>query len=232
MATLKELSYNILNIARGGLSSDDDRLNIRQVKFWIKYYRSYLIKKNITAEHLVNPQLIQDLGCVELTEVDKADCPELLWGQVIKKAKIPKLVDLANDIGVLWVGLIDKQTPILICDPNVLFFKQHQRFTGNMRRAYLIGDYLYVTDPFNEDICMVNIRGIFDDPIGIEVRHRDGEFECIGEDDQYPMPESYVADITALIMQRELQMTVQATNDENNDSREANTPVNDPKQLD
>ena len=100
-----------------------------------------------------------------------------------------------------------------------------------MRRAYLIGGYLYVTDPFNEDICYVNVRGIFDNPGDAGYQGADGTYTCIDDDDEYPMPESYVPLIVNYIMQKELNMTIKTTNDENNDSRESNTQINDQKEI-
>lgn len=236
MATLDELSYNILNIARGGLSSDDDRLNIRQIKFWIKYYRAYFVKQLSLKESLrdvaiLDPQLVQDLGCLHLEEVDKADCPDALWGQNIKRVEVPKLIDIPLDKSITFVGLIDKITPIIIGNPNTSYFKSHQRFTGNMRRAYFIGKYLYVTDPFNEDICKVNVRGIFDDPTQVSYTDGDGDVQCYKDDEEYPMPMSFIPEITTAIMQRELQMTINGTNDEINDSREPNSPIDDRGQV-
>ena len=236
MATLNELAYNILNIARGGLSSDDDRLNIRQIKFWIKYYRTAVIKdeglkQSLRDVALLDPQLVQDLGCVKLEEVDKADCDTYHWGQKVKRAAIPKLVDLPLDKSITFVGLINKITPIILVSPDVAYFKAQQRFTGGMRRAYFIGEYLYVTDPFNEDICHVNVRGIFDDPTTINYTNEDGTQVCYEDSSQYPMPMSYISKITTEIMQKELQMTVTATNDEINDSREPNSPLDDREQV-
>jgi hypothetical protein len=231
MATLNELSYNILNIARGGLSSDDDRLNIRQIKFWIKYYRAIFIKKDVVEGSVVDPQLIQDLGCLKLQEVDKADCPTNIWEENIKRVEIPKLIDLPARLAITWVGLIDKQTPIVLAEPSVVYFKRYQRFTGDMRRAYFIGKYIYVTDPFNEDICEINLRGIFDNPTEISYTSQDGTEECWTDDRDYPIPLSYVSMITSTIMERELQMTVASTNDEINDSREPNNPIDDREQV-
>jgi hypothetical protein len=231
MATLNELSYNILNIARGGLSSDDDRLNIRQIKFWIRYYRSIFIKKNVLESNIVDAQLIQDLGCLKLQELDKADCPANLWDENIKRVEIPKLVDLPSNLAITFVGLIDKITPIILNPADVVYFKQHQRFTNDMRRAYFIGKYLYVTDPFNEDICEINVRGIFDNPEEISYVGQDGIEVCWNDDQEYPIPLSYASIITSTIMERELQMTVQSTNDETNDSRESNSPIDDSQQA-
>ena len=41
MPTLDQYAYNIRNIARGGQGdSDDERLNIKMIKFWINGYRA------------------------------------------------------------------------------------------------------------------------------------------------------------------------------------------------
>ena len=236
MATLDELSYNILNIARGGLSSDDDRLNIRQIKFWIKYYRAYFtkslsLKESLRDVAILDPQLVQDLGCVVLEEVDKADCPEVFWNQNVKRASIPKLIDIPLEKSITFVGLADKTTPIIMGNANTSYFKSHQRFTGQMRRAYFIGEYLYISDPFNEDIQHINVRGIFDDPTQITYTNANNEVKRFKDDDEYPMPMSMAVEVNAAIMQRELQMTVNGTNDEINDSREPNSPIDDREQV-
>jgi hypothetical protein len=225
--TANEFIYNIINIGRGGLSSDDDRLNERQVKFWMRYYRSKAIFFDSNGGRSLDPQLVQDLGCLALEEVDKADCPEALWGCNVKRVKIPKLVDLPDNRGLAFIGLLDKTTQFVLTSPNVMQFAVHRKFTGNMRRAYLIGEYIYVTDPFNEDIKYINVRGVWDDPQAVEYTDGDGVVSCIGDDDVYPMPDRYVADIVNQILRIELNMTIQATNDEFNDSREANQPIND-----
>ena len=238
MATLNELAYNILNIARGGLSSDDDRLNIRQIKFWIKYYRAMVVKDSLTPKtryddvnKAVDPQLVQDMGVLELEEVDVADSPLVQYGCSIKRVEIPKIMDLPNNKGMVYAGSVDKTCTFIMSDANVVGLKQHQRFTGQMRRCFFIGEYLYVTDPFNEDLKYINVRAIFDDPALVVRTEADGTKVTYSSDDEYPIPVSMIAEITALIMQRELQMTIQGTNDEKNDSREPNTPINDSTQV-
>ena len=76
--TLSELSYNIKNIAKGGQgNSDDDNLNIRQIEFWIRAYRARGILQTTDFGKAIDPQMVQDLGCMPLEEVDMADpdCP-------------------------------------------------------------------------------------------------------------------------------------------------------------
>lgn len=45
MATLNEIAYNIRNIAYGGVSNSEQNVSIRQIKFWIHYYRAETIKE-------------------------------------------------------------------------------------------------------------------------------------------------------------------------------------------
>ena len=225
MASLNEFAYNILNIARGGLSSDDDRLNIRQIKHWVEYYRARVIVAGTDAGKDIDEQLVQDLGCCELKEVDKAECPEVLWGENIKYCEIPKLVDLPYNRSLLYVGLVDKVSPFILSSPNIVGFREHQRFAGDMRKAYMIGNKVYVTDPFNEDICYINIRGIFSNPLDVVNTDENGNCKSISDDDDYPMPPSWLPQVTREIMQYELQMTVRMPNDELNDSRETGIPT-------
>ena len=80
MPTLDQYAYNIRNIARGGQGdSDDERLKIKQIKFWINGYRASGIFQVSDYGKNIDPQLIQDLGVVPLQEVDKADsdCPKV-----------------------------------------------------------------------------------------------------------------------------------------------------------
>jgi hypothetical protein len=237
MATLNELAYNVLNIARGGLSSDDDRLNIRQIKFWIGYYRALAIKESLTpvSRYLkpsgVDAQLVQDLGTLELEDVDAADSQVININCRLKRVRIPKIIDLPNGKGIAFVGSVDKQEPFILSEPNVVALKSHQRFTGKMRRCFFIGSYLYVTEGFNEDLRYINVRAIFSDPMEIKYTHADGTIESITDDSEYPLSENMIPFIVSNIMAKELNMTIQAVNDENNDSREPNTPVDDRTQI-
>lgn len=237
MATLNELAYNILNIARGGLSSDDDRLNIRQIKFWIGYYRALAIKDSLTVKSRfikpdgIDPQLVQDLGTLQLEEVDAADSESLNIGCTLKRVRIPKILDLPNDKGIVFIGSADKREPFLYSDANVVALKSHQRFTGKLRRCFIVDKYLYVTEGFNEDLKYINVRAIFSDPMEIKYTQRDGSIESVTEDSEYPVSEHMIPFINTNIMTRELNMTIQAVNDENNDSREPNTPVDDRTEM-
>ena len=230
MPTLNEFAYNIRNIARAGQSdADDERLKISMIKFWIKGYRAKLIFEYTNAGKLIDPQLVQDLGVVPLIEVDKADsdCPECIeWGCKIFKVEIPKLIDLPNNRGLVFVGLIDKQTPIMLDYPDTTIFKRATRFGKKFNRSYLIGNVLYVTtENTNLDLKYINIRGVFEEPtLAFNYTAPGCEKVCYTDNDQYPIAMRMYEPITKQILQNELNMTVNSVTDELNDARQSYQP--------
>lgn len=225
MSTLDQYAYNIRNIARGGQGdSDDERLNIKQVKFWINGYRASGIFQITDFGKDIDPQLIQDLGVVPLVEVDKADseCPDVEWGCVVKKVIIPKLIDFPELRALSYVGKIDKQSPFTINFPDVVNYKAETRFGHLSNRAFLIGQNLYLILVGDDtEIEYVNIRGVFELPDEIEAYPTEGcESRCYDSSiDPYPMPARLYEFVLQRILGNELNWTQQAVNDELNNAR-------------
>jgi hypothetical protein len=231
MATLNELAYNIRNIARNGQgNSDDERINIRQIRFWIRSWRARLVKQQTDYGKHIDPHLIQDLGCLPLKEVDMSDpkeadaeciiCPE--WGCTIKKATIPKLVDLPKGRALLFVGKLDKRTAFIMDDPDVSLFKEHTQFGKIISRTYLINNTLYFKFyDGDSSIEYVNVRGVFEDPEKVDTYATPGcTAKCYNYDDEYPMPMSMYEDVVQGILSQELNMTLQTPNDLLNNSQQ------------
>lgn len=225
MPTLNEIVYNIRNIARGGISTDDDTISNEQIKFWVRYHRARLVlESSIKMPHL-EPQLYQDLGCLPLTEVDKADCPTtLIWGEGIKVTTIPDFISaLPANKAIGFIGLCDKQTPITLTFPDVAGLSKYKKYTSNLLRAYFIGNKIYVYSNNccgeDKDICFINVRGIFENPMDVEYTRSDGTCYQLTSDNQYPIPESYVDKLTNEIIKREIQPLFAGMQDELNDGR-------------
>lgn len=225
MPTLDQYAYNIRNIARGGQGdSDDERLNIKQIKFWISGYRASGIFQVTDFGKNIDPQFVQDLGVMPLVEVDKSDsnCPEVDWGCTVKKASIPKLIDFPNLRALSYVGKIDKQSPFIVNYPDVANYKAVTRFGHLSNRVYLVGQSLYfVLVGDDAGIEYVNIRGVFEDPINVNsFVSEDCEPVCYDASvDEYPMPHRLYEMVLVGILRNELNWTQQAVNDELNNAR-------------
>jgi len=225
MATLNEHAYNIRNIARSFQgNSDDDRLNISQVKFWIQAYRAKGIFEITDFGKQIDPQMVQDLGVLKLQQVDKADsqCPPIEWGCKILKVEIPKIVDLPHNRGLVFVGLIDKQTPFVIDHADVSIFKRATKYGNRFNRVYFINNMLYVVAR-EEDTNMrfINVRGVFEDPTKVPYYTEDGKARDFREDiDEYPMPMRLYDFVLANILQKELNIGLQTNNDLQNNAND------------
>ena len=155
---------------------------------------------------------------VPLETVDKADssCPvNVEDGCTIKKVKLPKLVNFPQYRG-LFVGLINKQEPIIIDNPNTHFFTVQTRFGDKFTRAYLIHDVLYVVTKDDHDYLeYINVRGVFEDPDKVMNWSAPGcdPTPCTSDDDEYPMPSEMYEIVMRKIFSLELQLGLQTVND-------------------
>lgn len=229
--TINHYAYNIRNIARGGQgNSDDDKLNIKQVKFWINSYRASGIFEATDWGKEIDSQLIQDLGVVPLEEVDAADssCPDVQWGCVVKKVTIPKLIDFPELRALDFVGLINKQQEFIVNYPNVASYKKETRFGYLSSRVYLIGNVLYfILSKQHADLEFVNIRGVFEQPEKVNFYSTKGcEPKCFDDaTTEYPMPARLYKYVLENILRNELNWSAQAVNDELNNARQDNAKI-------
>jgi hypothetical protein len=227
MATILEHAYNIRNLIRAGQgSSQDERLSLRNIQFWIKAYRAKAITVMTDYGKEIDQQLVQDLGVLKLEEVDAAEScePCIEWGCPVLKVRLPKLVALPKNRSLLFVGKIDKQTPIKLDDADVSIYKRSAKFGNLFTRAYMIGQSLYVV-PNKKDYDMryINVRGIFEDPTEVSKFDEDCNEICFNpEVDEYPLPMDYYDFIITNIMQKELRVLMASQNDEFNNSRPDN----------
>lgn len=229
--TIDQLAYNIRNIARNGQGDNDDintRLSLDQIKFWIHQYRALGMLQDTNYGKEIDADFVQDLGAVPIEEVDMADpdCPcEPEWGCKIKKLSIdlPDLVDFPQNRALVFVGKIDKITPIVIDKPDTTIFEREARFGKLMNRAYRIGNklYFYLREQ-DVDMEYVNIRAVFENPTEVgRYTHPGCDPVCFDDKtDSYPMPIHMNDFITTNILQKELNMTLNTVNDQMNNAKD------------
>ncbi len=75
MATLNEIAYDLLSIVRPQLSDDND-IDIRQIKFWIRNQRALWLRNELNRKRSIDEDVIQTL-CVDIEEVDASDCCDI-----------------------------------------------------------------------------------------------------------------------------------------------------------
>ena len=221
MATsLNEIVYNILNIYRGGNTSDNEKIQKRQIAFMVDYYRALFIKQDLMRKTAIDKNLISDLGCVSVIEVDRAECCKITTPCVVlrTKMKIPGTVSTASHANLFtFVGLVDKITPFQFTSKVQSRWSKYNKYTKAERRAYYHNGYIYIT---NEDdrLKYINIHGIFEKPSELKAFNNCEGAECVDWDSKYPVPEWMISAITEMILSKELRIEVGSTNDETNNA--------------
>ena len=227
MPTLNEMIYNIRNTASGGRSHRALTYSDRQIAFWIKACRAFLIYADIKNKGGVHPQFEQDLGCVRLQEVDQADCIGAEWGDNVKFAPLPQLIDVTEikrNVNFLsFFGLIDKVTHIPIADQGYGSLQDYQLFVPlNKKKAKIVGNKIYVYNA--EDLCWVNIRGVFADPTMVDVcSSTTSEPVCYDQNnDCYPVPAHLEQSLYDMVFEKYINIAAKVPEDTlNNEKRDS-----------
>ena len=215
--TLNEIAYNILNLVRGGRSSNNDHISLSQIKFNVKYYRAMLVRRDFTRNGIITRHLEQDLGCLELQKVDASKCCNLPVDCAVyrTKKKIPRTVRFSFKDAITHVGDVTGLGTIPMVEPHMVEFSPYDKYTKSQKKAYMIEDYLYV---YNADgLKFVNVRGVFEDPEEVALFDCDGS-DCYDDDSEFPIPMDMVQIITSGLMSGELMLLSSSVNDTTNDT--------------
>jgi hypothetical protein len=215
--TLNEIAHNILNLLRGGRPSQSEHITLDQIKFNIKYYRAMLIRRDYARNGIITRHLEQDLGCLELEEVNASQCCNLPVSCSVSKTihKVPRTVRFNLKEALTYVGDVTGLVTIPVVDPHVITYLTHDKYTGNKYKAYMIEDYLYVYNA--KGLQFVNVRGIFEEPLDlVNFDCKDGA--CYDSKGPYPMPADMIQSVTLGMASGELQLLSGTTADTTNDT--------------
>lgn len=218
MASKQEIVYNLLNIIEGGRLSDDAVVpSFNQLSFIVDYKRAQYIRQDQTKNYYDNDQFYQDLGCINMIKVDKAECCTInLDCEVLRtEVKIPNLLRIENKLA-LKSSAIDRQTRFTIILPERSPFLGHTKFPQLGLKMYWLNGYLYI--PETMDIRAINVRGILANPADAKTFVCDGE-ACYSNSSDYPLTPDMLDLITKDILSTELKMLISITPDESNDGQ-------------
>jgi hypothetical protein len=215
MATLKEITYNILNVMEGGRGTNSEYYSLRQIEFNVQYYRALLLRRDAERGYIDLNQFEQEFetplevisAYSDNSAVDLCD----LYSMLLRSSlTIPKSINLKGHYDLTWVGTANRQSVPLSRFYQLQHFK-YNRFTSTGRRAYVANDRLFVVgDPGVEalfdttvEYCIplssVLVRGVFADPT---------EVEGWQDTDEYPISLDMVQRITQSLLNGEMRQMV------------------------
>lgn len=214
--TLNEITYNILNLLRGGRSNHNEHISLRQIEFNVHHYRALLLRRDHQRNGFISRHVEQDLHCVELERADGSKCCGLPLGCEVSrsKLKLPRTIRFTNR-EAMTVSDVTGLCTIPVINPIHVQLLPFDRFTKNDRKAYMIEDHLYIYNP--DGIDTVNIRGVFEDPTDLG-RFRCNDGNCYDPNMEYPMPADLIEALTSGILSGAFQLIPMTSSDTLNDA--------------
>jgi hypothetical protein len=212
MVTLNQIVYDILNIASQGTQSDDFSISERQCALWVNELRSKLIHQAIQKKGDINDSWLQHINCLELQEVDAAECCDVDTDCTVLKS----ITQLPSYIEIVSVRDILNKTTF---SPITFFrakYTSGNRYTANRPKWYMKDRYLYI---INSNILeKVSLSGVFEDPTALGMFTSCEGTPCYNIDSNYPLDLKMATDITDIILQTKIPIFMQMPKDNINDA--------------
>ena len=215
--TLNEIAYNVLNLVRGGRSSNNDYITLDQIKFNIRYYRAMLIRRDFARNGMITRHLEQDLGCLNLIKVDASKCCNLPIECAVYRTEraLPRTVRFNFRDAITHVSDVTGTGTIPLVESHTVQWLPYDKYTKDKYKAYMIEDFMYIYNA--EGLGFINVRGVFENPEDVSSFDCDGS-ECYDDNMDYPLPLDMVETITKGIMAGELVLLSGSKNDTTNDT--------------
>lgn len=223
MATYNEIIYNLQNLYDGGIGSDDGNISDDQLIWLFNQYRAKLIREDLNKNRSVDPQLVQNLGCVELVCADASECCDIQSYTTILRSKnpLPKSIEGYSKNYLLFAGTVDKAKSYLITSEAQARWSGYSKYTGKAPRVYLRDSdrYLYVINaPAGIEYITVDV--IAENPEEAEKFSSCSGEPCFNRDMEYPISAHMIPIINSWITQNELRLLASTSEDTTNDTRD------------
>lgn len=215
--TLNEIAYNILNLYRGGRSSNNEYLSLNQIMFNVVHYRAMLLRRDFERNGMISRHAEQEIKCLDLVQVDASRCCGLpVHCTVVRTDKVlPRAIRFNRREAVTHVSDVTGLHTIPLVEVQTVQFLTYDRFTKNERKAYILQDHLYIYEP--DGIEKVNVRMIAEDPRELSKYDCAGA-DCYSPDSPFPIPMDLVDAITQGLVSGTLKLLPLTASDLENDT--------------
>ena len=193
--TLNELAYSNLSKIRPKIQNTEV-IDIREIKYAWHNQRALWLRNELNKPgRTIDPNFIQDLGCVELEYVDAADCcGSITIGCKVKRSvkQIPNTIERHNGTTITRVGPINKlQVPY-----SLIRYDQADTFgngRGNTKviAAFVHNSYLWAIQKANtiefQGLKWFTVQGVFENPTEASKFSTCDGATCYNDDMPYPI---------------------------------------------
>lgn len=222
--TLNGIVTDLLNIIRGSQITQSEPISKRQLEAWVHQYRAKLIKQDLDKGKMPNPDYIQTIQALELTNIDEAQGTTLTTDRFLLRSnlEIPNTLDLNFKSGYMYIGTVEGDE-IQFMPEQRARWQTWKKYTKSDKTAFLRDNHLYI---YNDHVIKyITVRGVFEVPT--EISHLNNPNETITQvtlNSPYPMPISMIPTLKEMILKGELGIEMKAPSDKNNDAASVSIP--------
>jgi hypothetical protein len=230
MHTLNHITADVRNIATSGSNPIDFRISTNQMEYWAHQFRATFISQAIQKRQDINDAWVQSITCLDLIEVDKSECCEIVTNCKILRTEltIPRTIETNNKNGIVRVVKPNGDS-IPQVTPSEARYTYASKYGSLGAKWYLKNDYVYIID--DDVLESISVYGLFDNPTDLASYTNCGGSTCYDRNGRYPVTLKMAEQIVDAILKKKvypfLQIPQDTTNNANNDP---NTQIN-PRQL-
>jgi len=222
MATIKEIVYDLKNMIRGGMQSDDEIISDRQIEFQVNSLRAQFIRQDFNKRRSISDNIKQLIHCVDLEVVSGDTCGLNKDLSILRsKMQIPNAIETSHSDLITAVG----PTGVLSTNFHLIPYNRapwagSTKYTKQMTFAFVLDNFVYVFGPGTEYLEKIKIEGVWQNPKDIE-KYKDshGNLSHDSETDEYPLSISMLDLIKQSMLAQNLQPFMQAPTDISNNAK-------------
>ena len=222
MATIKEIVYDLKNIIRGGLQSDDEMISDRQIEFQVDSLRAQFIRQDINKRRSISDNIKQVIHCLDVAPVSGTTCGLSNDMNIMRyKKKITNPIETSHNDLITAIG----PTGILSTNFHMIPYNRapwagNNRYTKRMTFAFLLDNFVYITGPESDMLDTIKVEGVWQTPRDIEYYTKSDGTPCYdAETDEYPLSTSMLDLIKQNMIAINLQPLVQMPTDISNNAK-------------
>lgn len=222
--TANHIIADIRNIASSGPASVDFRVADEQILYWINEIRSMLISQSLQKGSDMSDSWIQTLTCVDLEDIDSAECCDVESGCIVSRTviELPEPVEVNGNDLILTVAGIDG-TPLFKSNQFRARFVNNSKFTKGKPFWYPKNNRIYIGNA--DMLSKINITAVFENPADLSNFTTCAGDACYSNDSDYPVTLKMASQITDIIMQTKVRPFMLFNQDTNNNSKDETLPI-------
>ena len=222
MATIKEIVYDLKNIIRGGLQSDDEMISDRQIEFQVNSLRAQFIRQDINKRRSVSSNIRQVIPCLDVEPVSGTTCGLSHDIKIVRSIEqIPNPVETSHDDLITAIG----PTGILSLGFHMIPYNRApwagtNKYTKKMTCAFILDNFIYIIGPEAPLLDKIKVEGVWQNPREISnYKDTHGHTAYDPDNHDYPLSTSMLDLIKTQMIATNLQPLIQSGTDLSNNAK-------------